>query len=146
MPDELVLKRVDFGSDAYHQLVELRNRWLRIPLGLTISKRDMEPDAQCLHLGAWLKDEAVGCVLLQLEPPTGILRQMAVAERHRHLALGRKLVALLESEARQHGLVEITLHARLEAAGFYEKLGYRRDGDVFEEVTVPHIAMRKSLG
>ena len=31
------------------------------------------------------------------------------------------------------------------AVGFYEKLGYKTTGDEFEEVTIPHFVMEKSL-
>jgi predicted GNAT family N-acyltransferase len=37
------------------------------------------------------------------------------------------------------------MHARKNASGFYEKMGYKRLGDEFEEITIPHIVMEKGL-
>jgi predicted GNAT family N-acyltransferase len=37
------------------------------------------------------------------------------------------------------------MHARTTAVGFYEKLGYKRMGDEFEEVTISHYVMEKDL-
>ncbi len=45
----------------------------------------------------------------------------------------------------QKGYREIILHARQRAVAFYEKLGYRKEGDLFIEVTLPHFLMRKEL-
>jgi predicted GNAT family N-acyltransferase len=37
------------------------------------------------------------------------------------------------------------MHARVNAVGFYEKVGYRVHGDQFVEVTIPHYVMEKQL-
>jgi hypothetical protein len=37
------------------------------------------------------------------------------------------------------------MHARKTALGFYEKLGYSRQGEEFTEVTIPHYIMEKAL-
>jgi predicted GNAT family N-acyltransferase len=39
----------------------------------------------------------------------------------------------------------VTLHGRVTARGFFEKLGYTAVSEVFTEVTIPHIAMQKHL-
>jgi predicted GNAT family N-acyltransferase len=35
------------------------------------------------------------------------------------------------------------LHARIVAVGFYEKMGYVRQGELFTEVGIPHVLMQK---
>jgi predicted GNAT family N-acyltransferase len=37
------------------------------------------------------------------------------------------------------------MHARKTALGFYEKLGYKAQGEEFEEVTIAHYVMEKAL-
>jgi predicted GNAT family N-acyltransferase len=37
------------------------------------------------------------------------------------------------------------MHARKNAIGFYEKMGYKSSGQEFEEVTIPHFVMEKAL-
>jgi predicted GNAT family N-acyltransferase len=35
------------------------------------------------------------------------------------------------------------MHAQLEAAQFYQKVGWIRVGEVFDEAGIPHVAMTK---
>jgi predicted GNAT family N-acyltransferase len=37
------------------------------------------------------------------------------------------------------------MHARKNALGFYEKMGYKLFGEEFEEITIPHYVMEKEL-
>jgi ribosomal protein S18 acetylase RimI-like enzyme len=50
-----------------------------------------------------------------------------------------------ENLARDRGYKTITMHARDNAIGFYEKMGYKKRGAEFKEVTIPHYVMEKSL-
>ncbi len=68
---------------------------------------------------------------------------MAVDAQER--GVGRALVARLDEEARARGLTRVEVHARETARGFYAKLGYLPEGTLFVEVTIPHIAMSKTL-
>ena len=70
---------------------------------------------------------------------------MAVAEAWRDAKIGARLVARAEAWALETGVEAIVLHARIGAEGFYGKLGYAPEGEIFEESTVPHIEMRKPL-
>jgi predicted GNAT family N-acyltransferase len=51
----------------------------------------------------------------------------------------------LAAAARARGLAEVVLHAQLSAKGFYDRLGYAPEGEVFEEAGIPHLVMRKHL-
>jgi predicted GNAT family N-acyltransferase len=37
------------------------------------------------------------------------------------------------------------MHARINSIGFYEKMGYKKRGEEFVEVTIPHYLMEKFL-
>jgi predicted GNAT family N-acyltransferase len=50
-----------------------------------------------------------------------------------------------ENLARDHGYKVLTMHARKNAVGFYEKMGYRVKGSEFQEVSIPHYEMEKQL-
>ena len=43
------------------------------------------------------------------------------------------------------GVREIALHAQLTAKAFYARLGYREEGEEFEEAGIPHVSMRKTI-
>jgi predicted GNAT family N-acyltransferase len=50
-----------------------------------------------------------------------------------------------ENLARDRGYKILTMHARKNAIGFYEKMGYRTKGEEFQEVTIAHYVMEKKL-
>jgi Histone acetyltransferase len=72
------------------------------------------------------------------------MRQVAVDEKLRRRGIGTALVSESERIARDAGYSRVVLHARMAAAGFYEKLGYEREGEPFTEVGIAHVAMRKT--
>jgi len=51
----------------------------------------------------------------------------------------------LEEHLARRGYVHCTLHARLSAEAFYQKLGYVRRGREFIEVGIAHVCMAKDL-
>lgn len=59
--------------------------------------------------------------------------------------IGTKLMAFCEDYARLQGYQEIYCHARDSAVNFYLKNKYVPEGDYFEEDTIPHLKMKKSL-
>jgi predicted GNAT family N-acyltransferase len=143
----IIYRTITTADPEYAAEKDLRNRLLRLPLGLTLSEKDVAGEDRQIHLAA-LDDsgKVVGCVLLVVPGDgTARLRQMAVEENCRGLGIGAGLMAEAERTAREMMLSKITMHARLYARGFYERLGYRAVGEVFPEVTLPHIAMEKKI-
>ncbi len=143
----IAYRKITTADPEYEAEKDLRNRALRLPLGLTLSERDVRGEDGQIHLVA--SDEnggIVGCVLLLIPGDgTAHVRQMAVDERRRGSGIGSGLIAEVERTVREMGIRKINLHARLYARGFYERLGYRAVSDVFTEVTIPHIKMEKTL-
>jgi len=70
---------------------------------------------------------------------------MAVEESFRGKGIGAGLMGQAEQAALALPAHTVTMHARLSARGFYERLEYRAVSDVFTQVTVPHIVMEKAL-
>lgn len=131
----------------YAQELDLRYRVLRQPLGGKPSDVVFPFENESLHLVAHEGGTVQGCVLFHPdEPKGGRLFQMAVEEKLRGTAVGRKLVDRLEEELRTRGFEQVHLHARETATGFYERLGYGFEGEPYTEVGIPHRNMRKHLG
>jgi hypothetical protein len=82
-------------------------------------------------------------VLTRVDGQAVRMRQVAVDESRQRSGIGTALVAAAEQAARDMGYAQIVLHARMSAAGFYEKLGYEREGEPFDEVGIAHVAMCK---
>lgn len=123
----------------------LRYEVLRRPLGMPPGSEIFPFEAESLHLVAIEGDSVIGCVLFRPQRRTGRLFAMAVAEEKRGRGVGAALVARLEAHLCDQGFQEVFLHARDDALGFYERLGYRLDGEPFEEVGLKHRRMKKDL-
>lgn len=130
----------------FSQVFALREKVLRRPLGLSLFNEDTSGDAEDDIFIALENDLVIGCLMSKNKGNNWIkLRQMAVVESWQGKGIGKLLMQSAESFARDNGIQKIELHARENAIGFYEKLGYKGYGEVFTEVTIPHLAMEKLL-
>ena len=75
----------------------------------------------------------------------GKIGRMAVLRDRRGEGLGALVLQALEREGAARGLREFRLSAQLSARGFYDRAGYVADGDIYDEVGIPHIAMIKRV-
>ncbi len=142
----MALKIIDYGTPGYNEMVRLRDEILRKPLGLSFSPADLEQEKDNLMMAAYEDDKMLGCcMLVEEDPQTVRLRQMAVLNDLQGKGVGKALIQFAENLARDHGYKKITMHARKNALGFYEKMGYKVSGSEFEEVTLPHYVMEKEL-
>src|SRR5919206_70410 len=123
----MALKIIDHGSTEYQQMVKLRDDILRRPLGLTFTPEELDQEKENMLIGAFEDDEMLGCCMLVEERPGTVrLRQMAVLNDLQGKGIGRALMNFAENLARDRGYKRITMHARKNAIGFYEKMGYKR--------------------
>jgi len=142
----MALKIIDHGTPEYEEMVNLRNEILRKPLGLSFSPDELENEKDNLLMAAYEDDQMLGCCMLVEEGHQTVrLRQMAVMNDLQGKGVGRALMQFAENLARDRGYKKITMHARKNAVGFYEKMGYRKVGQEFEEITIPHYVMEKEL-
>ncbi len=144
---ELNLRLVAHGSAEYEETVALRDDILRKPLGLAFTPDALGAESRDLHLACYdASGTLCGCLILTPADAGKVkMRQVAVSGQLQGKGVGRAMVERSEEIAREHGFTEMTLHARETAVPFYERLGYERVGERFEEVTIPHWTMRKLL-
>lgn len=127
-------------------MLKLREEILRKPLGLQFSDDDLQKEKDHMHMAAYEDERMLGCcMLVEEDPETVRLRQMAVVNDVQGKGIGRALMQFAENLARDRGYKKITMHARKNAIGFYEKMGYKKKGEEFKEITIPHFVMEKEL-
>ena len=142
----MAFRIIEHGTKEYQQMIDLRDHVLRKPLGLSFSKEDLEKEKEDILIGCFDDDKLEACCLLtKVDAKTVRLRQMAVLSGLQGKGVGRILMQFAENIARDRGYRKLLMHARKTALGFYEKLGYRVNGDEFVEVTIPHFVMEKDL-
>ncbi len=71
----------------------------------------------------------------------GKIGRLAILREYRGLGLGSELLKTLVSYGRQKGIKQFFLHAQTSATGFYERLGFKAIGPVFNEAGIDHIKM-----
>lgn len=139
---------IDFGSSRYNELVELRYKILLEPLGLKFLDSFRAKEANYLHIGCieQLDDKLVGgLILAPMDNERIRLMQVAVDTVYRGEGVGRELVKYAEKRAKEAGYSQIIMHAMLSVVGFYEKLGYHSEGDIFDEQGITFLKMVKDL-
>lgn len=139
--------QVEVGSPAYESTLDLRQRVMRLPLGLDLFQGDMSREGEFVHFAALdEKDMAWGVVVADLRHDGTVeVRAAAVDLRSQRSGCGCRLMTMMEDYCRSQGMREIILHSRKTAAGFYEHLGYSKTPGEFIEVTIPHCEMRRML-
>lgn len=142
----MALKIIDYGTHEYRQMVKLRDDLLRKPLGLTFTKEELESEKENMLIAAFEDDDILGCcMLVEKDPETARLRQMAVLNNLQGKGVGSAILQFAENLARDRGYKKIMMHARKNTAEFFEKSGYKISGNEFIELTIPHYQMIKEL-
>ncbi|WP_373987081.1 GNAT family N-acetyltransferase [Duganella sp. BuS-21] len=96
-------------------------------------------DALCLHAVAYGADGVpVGTARLL---PDGHIGRMAVRKPGRGSGIGGALLQALMEQAKARGDKVVMLSAQTHAAPFYERHGFRIEGDEFFEAGIAHIHM-----
>ena len=90
---------------------------------------DLDPVST--HFVAWDEDGKIG--------------RLAVLKPFRGRGVGRVLMEAVLNYAKKEGLQTVRLNAQTHARTFYEALGFKAEGDVFEECGIPHIKMSAPL-
>ena len=143
----MAIKQIDFGTSEHRQMVELRKKILREPLGLSFTDEELAAEKSDILIAAFDEDEILGCcVLSQVNNEKIRLRQMAVRQDMQLTGIGASIMTFAENLALDKGYKYMIMHSRDTAIGFYEKLGYKVVSEEFKEVGLPHHIMEKELG
>ena len=72
------------------------------------------------------------------------IERVAVLAADRGKGIGKALMVRMIEDSRADGARTITIHAQCHAEKFYQALGFKRIGGVFDEADIPHIRMELS--
>ena len=79
--------------------------------------------------------------LLPSQGGVSLIGRVAVLRHLRGQHAGVAVMRALMREAHRRGDHRLELHAQQSAQGFYERLGFRVQGEPFDEVGIPHVTM-----
>lgn len=97
------------------------------------------------HIVMYLDNQHVGCCRLYKQENEYHIGRIAVLKQYRGKGYGEKILLEAEKIVQEMGADCIKLSAQVRASGFYEKLGYKKYGEIYFDEYCEHIAMRKDI-
>lgn len=101
-------------------------------------------DESAEHFIAYLNKRSIGCARVRQNDYVK-LERIAILEEHRNKGYGTKLTEWVINYCKQKKHQKIVIHSQLYIAGFYEKFGFRRVGEIFDEAGIKHVKMILNL-
>jgi len=98
-----------------------------------------EFDVGAQHALIYAESQCAGTArMVRLMNGKAQIGRMAVLSQYRKQGLGSQLLNTLVELGRSQGIAEFELHAQVSALGFYEKLGFNAQGEIYEEAGILH--------
>lgn len=88
-------------------------------------------DQDTFHLGYFHGNNLIGILTIMKKANVAQLRGMAVSEDFQGKGIGRMLIEKAEKIVTKDNISKIWMNAREKAVPFYEKLGYKIEGEIF---------------
>jgi GNAT superfamily N-acetyltransferase len=110
-----------------------------------IYKMWLDEDDDGYHFGAFTDDQLVGVVSLFSQGLDFQFRKFAVHSSVQGQGVGKALLAYVTEFAKAEGAGRLWCNARVEAIGFYLKLGFKQNGETFSRNGIDYEIMDKVL-
>jgi predicted GNAT family N-acyltransferase len=124
---------------------DVRRRVFVVEQGVADEIEYDEYDATAIHYLATLGRDPVAAARAVIYGEWGKIGRVAVVREHRGEGIGIGITRFVEDDLAGRGITKFFLHAQTWVQGFYEKLGYLAEGDVFQEADIDHVRMTKRL-
>ncbi len=98
-------------------------------------------DERATHFLAYVGTSAVGTARIVARHGTAKIGRMAVSKNYRGRGIGKELLQRATETAKKRGAKTIYLHAQVPVIGFYQSMGFRSVGPIFDEAGIPHRKM-----
>lgn len=107
----------------------------RVPEELELDADDL----QAIHVLAKIDGLSVGTArLVAISKDQAQIGRMAVLDQYRGQGIGRQILEKLIQFAQEKDFTGLFLHSQVNAIPFYEKMGFKADGDIYDEAGIPH--------
>lgn len=136
---------VDASSDLMPAAYAVRHQVFVTEQAVPPALERDEFDDIAIHLIALRGDAVIGTLRVVVSGGNAKIGRMAVLAAERKSGVGTRLMEHAAEVARTMGVKEVTLHAQLAAKAFYARLGYREEGEEFEEAGIAHVSMRRAI-
>ncbi len=101
-------------------------------------------DSESVHVLLEKEGKFIGTARIRkIDDGTFKIERVAILKEERGKGYGRFLMESVERELSSKGVQKIVLNAQIQVREFYERLGYRAEGEIFYEANIPHVRMVK---
>lgn len=104
-----------------------------------------EKDDNAIHIIAEEEGVTVGCARAVLSENSAYIGRIAVKKNLRGRHIGIQICRFVIDYCEEQGCKYIWLNAQVQAQGFYEKLGFKSEGEPFMEAGIEHIKMSMEI-
>lgn len=98
-------------------------------------------DENAYHVGVVINDALISVASIYFDNDSARLRKFATLENFQGQGFGSKLILQILSTLKDKGIRYLWCDARESATGFYDKLGFKVDGDKFYKSGVAYFKM-----
>ncbi len=141
--------QIIYGTNYYKDTLRLRNKIMRVPLGLNIYDEDLTQEKDSYILGAFSQKDLLGFGVLSrtTAPYEFKVNFLCVDNEIQSKGVGSAILTRLEKYVRLKGASSVILEARSSTERFYAKYGYVTISQPYfmESAPVPHKKMKKQL-
>jgi len=130
-----------FSDQAKRRAFAIRIRVFVREQGVPAEIELDDDDQHAIHFLATSGGRALGTARLVMHGNNAKIGRMAVLKKHRLKGIGGALLKRSIVAAKRRGAGKIFLHAQVPVIGFYEKMGFRCVGRVFDEAGIAHRKM-----
>ena len=137
--NKLEIKTVE-SQQEYKKIINIRKKVFieeqKVPLDIEIDEYELE----ATHFIVYLNKEPIGCARIRFNN-FAKLERIAILKKHRSRGFGTKLTEYLIDYCHKKNISDIRLNSQLYVADFYEKIGFKKVGEVFFEAGIKHVEM-----
>jgi predicted GNAT family N-acyltransferase len=101
-----------------------------------------EHDSAAVHILGVEDGEPVACGRIRYTRDEAFFQRLAVRRAWRGKGFGNRLLDFMLEDSRKNGFRRFSLHAQIQAQGFYARNGFTLCGEKFMEAGIPHVCMR----
>ena len=137
--DKLKIKLAE-TSEELKQILDIRKivfiEEQKVPKEVEIDEYEKE----ATYFIAYLKSEPVGCARIRYKD-FAKLERIAVVKKYRKQGIGTKITNYLIDYCHKKNIYDIHINSQLYVVDFYEKIGFKKVGEIFYEAGIKHVEM-----
>lgn len=136
----------DLDSDVYRDAIEIRKKVFVDEQNVPEDREIDKYEEDCYHCVGYDNGNPICTArLLPVTPDLVKIQRVAVLAEYRLGGYGRLLIDECIQKAAQERYHTLVLGSQLHATGFYERFGFEKIGEEYEDAGLPHIDMELNI-